>query len=200
MDKRAKHLLITTSNVMKQTKKQKGFTLLEMIIAMAIMAVLSTMVLLSFRNIDRTRRVQLATDATVSAFRQMQSFALSGKDIAASTCVVSGVAHKEAAYYYVSLSTSGTNDVATIYGRDKCNTNYSLQSYKLPKSTKFSTITIDATGVTSLTLYADPPFAVLTRDNSGIKASFASIQIVVSTSDSFATRTVTVDGISGRVE
>jgi prepilin-type N-terminal cleavage/methylation domain-containing protein len=170
---------------------RKGFTLIELIVVLFMMAMLSTIMLANFRAGQRQRSVQLAADTLVNAFRTAQSYTLSGKKIG--NCAPK--------YYYVTLTYS---TAYTLFALDSCGGTDTIQTYNLPVNVKFRSGQIKVEGASASAnakIYFTPPFAKITASrDGGAAAAIAQATFILESSDGSVSKTVTVDGVSGKVE
>jgi prepilin-type N-terminal cleavage/methylation domain-containing protein len=170
-----------------------GFTLIELLVAMAIMAILTTLVLARYREADKRRRVQLAGDMLVSALSDTQNSALTGKKATGCTGGNPYVARL--------IPNATTVNVG-------CLTN-TYQTYNLPAQTIISTVTMDGISYPNgIFVYFYPPFATVKvcTSVSGVnctatETNFTTVNVTAQSSNNPSiTRTTLVDGVSGRIE
>lgn len=64
---------------MKKLKKSQGFTLIELIVSISIIAVITGLFLTDYKSANRTAMLSAATDHLVSDLRLVQSYALGAK-------------------------------------------------------------------------------------------------------------------------
>lgn len=118
----------------KFTLFDMGFTLIELLIAMAIIAVISTVVIANFHNGQKDRAAALSADIVVNAIHDAQAFSASGKLIANSNC-----SSGQAPVAYL-IYANPSDHAVNLYALDKCGSQsdfstYNLvQSYPLPES------------------------------------------------------------------
>jgi prepilin-type N-terminal cleavage/methylation domain-containing protein len=184
--------------------KNRGFTIIELIVAIVVLVVLTSLSLANFRNGEKQKQVGFAADTVVNAVRNAQNFALTSRQISKSNCTIGSLTDKAPASYLVVFSV-GTP--VTLYGIDKCAGIHTIESYKLPDKTKYrqNGWAINGNPVKIIQLKYTPPFATPTYTNSldgvntGTFQSYSSSTIVVESDDGTVFRTVTVDGISGQI-
>lgn len=181
-----------------------GFTLIEVIVVMAMIALISTITIASFRTGEKNKRLKFSADIITNAIRNGQNFSLSSRQIANSNCVVAGRPAKEAVSYIIFFNTIQS---PTLYGIDKCSTANVIETYPLNPQTRIRSpngLSVNSIPVTDLQFKFTLPFASLTYSNSssvnqGTFNTFTSAAIIVEHLDATAARTVSVDGISGRI-
>lgn len=64
---------------MPSLRSQRGFTLVEMLVVVAILAMLSALVVANFRNTEKTNAVRLGAEQFVGALREAQNYAMAQK-------------------------------------------------------------------------------------------------------------------------
>lgn len=89
-------------------KKQSGFTLIELMVSVAIMAILLTVVIANFGAGNQKRNLIVARNVMMSDLRKSQSLAIASKDV---------TPNHPAYSYSVALSTS-TNRSYSLIGQD----------------------------------------------------------------------------------
>lgn len=200
---------------MMNTKKQPGFTLIELMIVVFVMALVAGALIVNFRQGEQQRRVSLMRDTVISAFRTAQNYTLSGRQIPppAQAPHVRGNARcvndNAALSYWVEFTASNDFDVMA---EDRCGAVMLVQRFKGIAQTRFLTANPFAlttgTGTTNSTTIAirfTPPFGVMssTAAVGPLPASFNSFisaTITLEHQDGVRQRTITVDGISGRID
>ncbi|HYF97457.1 MAG TPA: type II secretion system protein [Coxiellaceae bacterium] len=187
---------------------QAGFTLIELMISIAVVGFLSTIVIMNFRVGEKQKLLTYAADSVINAVRNAQNYALTSKQIPASTCLIGGASDKAAANYRVQINTS--QNYLTLSAQDKCNTVYTLETYTLPRNVKFRSNGLglfNSSGPTNnntLQIRYTTPFASATAATtigpSDVFTGFQSASIALELSDASKVKFVNVDGISGRVQ
>ena len=172
-----------------------GFTLVEMLVVTAIMVTITTISVIQFRAGENQRRVHLAADTITNSIRTAQNLALSGKKTANAdpNCRIPRS-------YYLRIDYSGTY---RLFAENNCGGTDTIETYTLPPRTRIQPTglkinDVSATGYLTVAFY--PPFGALkgSRDV-GVLSSFTSETITVQPSDGSFSRTVTVDGVSGKI-
>jgi prepilin-type N-terminal cleavage/methylation domain-containing protein len=201
----------------QQTKSQRGFTLIELMIIVFIMALLSGALIMNFRAGDRQRRVNLSRDTIISAFRTAQNLTLAGKQIpAASTGLAPHVrggtrcgSDNAAMSYWVEFTASNVIDIMV---EDRCGAVMRIQQFTLVGQTRFVgtnpfTLT-NSSGTTSSSTVAirfAPPFGTTSATTASaplpaVFNPFITSTVTIEYTDGQRTRTITIDGISGRID
>jgi prepilin-type N-terminal cleavage/methylation domain-containing protein len=181
-----------------QSIKQTGFSLIELLVTMAIIATLSVIVIAGFRAGQNQRSVSLGVDFLTTALRDTQEAALSGKRICPNG----------SAPINFRLDVSANSTSVSLYG--ECGPDVLITSYSFPQNTKIAAVNSiiisnaaypSGSSVTSVKLRMQTPFAVATASIPADTAfkPFKNLQIFISTSDGSYSKSVTVDGLSGRV-
>ena len=178
----------------------KGFTLVELLIAIFIMTVIAGINIANFRATEKQKRVVIASDTVINAIRNAQNFTLAGKNTknASPACRVPQ-------YYYLSFNYSLTFAIVALNNNTSiCGTTVdTIESYALPTNTRIRANGIKLNGVSAtsnMSLFFTPPFASLTAgiDSGGI-GTFTTATITVESTDGSVSKTVTVDGVAGRI-
>jgi prepilin-type N-terminal cleavage/methylation domain-containing protein len=192
-------------------RHQNGFTLIELVIVMAMTALIATVMLANFRNGDKSKRVGLAADGIVNVARLAQNYAISGKQIAGNLTAASGTrcpTDYTAAYYEVDLDQSSGN--VNLYAVDKCGAVFQIDSYPMASgahiknnsiSRTLCTPTCSTSTFSTMAVRFTPPFG---KSTAGVIAGpifleFSSIDLVVESTDGARSKSVKIDGISGRI-
>ncbi|MEO8065951.1 MAG: type II secretion system protein [Candidatus Doudnabacteria bacterium] len=183
---------------MKQ--KNAGFTLIELLVVLFITTMISGIAVANYRAAEKQKRAVIASDTVINALRNAQNFTLTGKSTNNSdpTCRVP-------LYYQVVFTYSGS---INLYGHNvKCNNDDLIESYTLPVNTRIKAgsmiltpLLAGITAATNLTFRFTPPFASITAaTDNGTPAIFTTSTITVETTDGQASKTITVDGVAGRI-
>jgi len=180
----------------KIVRSAKGFTLVELLVVIFISVTISSISIANFRSGERQKRVVIAAETIVNAIRNAQNYTLSGKEIsdpANPTC-------RKPISYFTRVTTTG---VVTLYGVTSCAT-IAIESYPLPTSTRIQSNGLRINGVTGGNSYVNinfsAPFGVATASGDvSASSSFTSVTIVVESTQGTGSKTVTVDGVSGRI-
>jgi prepilin-type N-terminal cleavage/methylation domain-containing protein len=184
-----------------QHKSGAGFTLIELIVVIFIIGMLSTVMMANFRAGEKQKRVQLGADQTLSAMRTLQNVVLSGKQIGSCPATPN---------YYASVAYSSSS--VNLY----CS-GIVFQTIKMPSDVRIKASSISI--VTSLStntaangalIFIAAPFASMKACPSqsgdtclsgiGSEAAFQTISFIIESLDQKFSRTITINGISGRFE
>ncbi|MBX4205130.1 MAG: type II secretion system GspH family protein [Candidatus Doudnabacteria bacterium] len=181
--------------------KQQAFSVIELVIAISIIAILTTIVMANFHDANKSKSVQLGADAIASAFRTAQENSLNPKEISAISCSQGKVPGE---YHLIFNITQPT--IFTLTAKDKCgNPGIVLQTFNLPKNVVINTVgglKIDGAAVASpLDFKFETPFAKATiSSGSAVFRSFTQGEVVLAFNDGSFTRHIILDGLSGRVD
>src|SRR3989344_3255920 len=154
--------------------KPKGFTLIELMIAAAVMVILSSITVAGFRESEKNKRLTAGQDMIINAVRNAQNRALASEAIAGSPCTINSVAERSVKSYIIFFNSTTS---ATLYGVDKCDNTIALETYSYPKDVVVSSggFTINSSGVGSIQVKFIPPFGRMTAssDSAINQGSFA---------------------------
>ncbi len=200
----------------------RGFTLVEMLIIIFMMAMISTALILNFKQGDARKRVNLTRDNVITALRTAQNYTLAGKQIPTlveaprvrgnASCGSNTVTTPSASFW---IEFTGTN-TADLMGEAQCtggNAVMRIQTFNLINSTEFPTsafsITTTASGTSTasnLAVRFTAPFATMTATTTAtpVASDFnifttASVKAQYNNTPAY-TKVITVDGISGKIE
>ena len=176
------------------TQRQNGYSLIELIIALAIMGILATMVMANFRAGEKQRNTQLGADAIMTALRTAQNYSQSGKKTSNTN-----TSCQTAQYYYVDFNSSTQYSLNAL---NNCSTTDTIQVYTLPRNIRFRSATVDGVSAAAdLKVLYTPPFAKTTASrDSGPASAYSQILITIESSDAKYSKTVTANGISGSIQ
>ncbi len=186
---------------MKQNfKLNKGFTLVEMTIVIFIVGMIATLSIANYRAAEKRKRIVIAADVITNAIRNAQNFALTSRQIPGSAC-----ATKSPSAYVIKFTAGQTVE---LYGIDKipCTGSTLIETYPLPLNTRIQSngYKINTVPVSTLQMKFTTPFAQMTSSsnsttNGGTFSSFTTATITVEASDASIAKTITIDGVSGRI-
>jgi len=174
-------------------KLSPGFTMVELIVILAITVVLSGSIIANFRNGDRSRDVRVATDSIQSALRQMQNNILSG---------VQHPSGSPAGDFGFEI-TSGQKNYLTFSELPGGGSKQTLETVTLPDSVTISNIIVGGQAASKIEVRFLPPFGKI--QITGIGTSYSQAINVVSSfkvrfrGETLGEKTVHVDGITGKI-
>jgi type II secretory pathway pseudopilin PulG len=200
---------------MTKARRQKGFTLIELMIIVFVMAMVGGALIVNFRQGEKQRRVNLMRDMVISALRSAQNYTLSGRQIPppGQATHVRGPARcvndNAALSYWVEFTTATAFD---IMAQDRCGAVIRMETFAAVAQTQFAgstpyrlTTSLGSADSGSMAVRFTPPFGSMTAATTsgpvpGSFASFVGATITVEFQDGERQRTVNVDGISGRID
>ena len=120
-------------------KIQKGFTLIEMLVVIAVVTTISAISVANFRNGEKQKRVVLASEIIVNALRNAQNFSLTSRQIQNAGCY----SNTPIAYSIVFPNVPATSIL--LYGYDKCGNERNLiETYNVPVNTSITAYSVDS--------------------------------------------------------
>ncbi len=180
--------------------KQKGFTLIEMLVVIAMIGIISTISVANYRKGEKSRRAGIAQDSVLTALTTAQGLALSGKKTnnANASCRIPKL-------YFVDFVLN--QNTATIKVLNNCDTIDSVDTLKIPDGTTVSQLSMNgANANTNMAIGFDLPFVKvfgLKDVTTPVLANFATYTnpatVTIVTSDGSISKIVTVDPVSGRI-
>ncbi len=184
---------------------QQGFTLLELLITIAVIGLIATLMLANFKQGEKVKRVQLTIDGVVNLIRLGQNYTLAGKQIQRT----SGCSGDNTIADYRIVVTNASS-VINLYADDKCGTAVLIDKYTLPDKVqqKNNGVSYTVCSPSCSTVTANrveflftPPFGKITArtGSSGSYTDFSSADITYQSTDGTSTKTFRVDGVSGRI-
>jgi prepilin-type N-terminal cleavage/methylation domain-containing protein len=143
-----------------EASQRRGFSLVELVAAIGILVMVTTIVVVNFRSGERSRALHLGAEDIASNLRRTQSFALTGKEITGTTCTV-----KVGKAYDIRFRYATTYTVKGIL-KDECSSQVSqlevtLESGSLPRFASVGELRLDSTvlpGTSELWIRFTPPF------------------------------------------
>lgn len=133
---------LNTNTISHPKQRKQGFTLVELIVVIGVIAVLTTVFLINFSSQKGPRNLRISTAELNTNLRKIQSYTLSSRDTA------SGV---PAAYYLMSLNTlSGANTKYTSSLIDKNAASATTETVVLPIDVTVNNISIVAADGTAV--------------------------------------------------
>lgn len=169
----------------------RGFTYIELIIVVAVTALLSGAMVANMQGAKKTSQVKAAADSVQSGIRAAQNSALAGEKHP------NGTAARDFGWEITSIpATSFTIFVEEVGGANKV----VLETFPLPEFVQIQNLTVAGAAKTSLAVRFFPPFgrlAMTTQDYTEAGNLTATFQITYQGTSII--RTITIDGISGRI-
>lgn len=175
--------------------KQKGFTLIELVIVTAMIAMIATVSIANFRKGEKSRGVNVAIDGFTGALTSAQNLSLTGRGTnnANAAC-------RDAQYYFVAFDYSTTYRLQAL---NNCSTVDTIETFRLPANTRIKVTGLVLAGnvaPVSMAISFTLPYGQLRGSiDNGAYNSFTNAFITVESSDGTVTRTLTVNGLSGRI-
>jgi prepilin-type N-terminal cleavage/methylation domain-containing protein len=193
--------LLVFDTKMTKHMNRRGFTLLELILAIAIVSVLTVMTIAGFSQGNKTRSVVLGTDTVISSIRTAQAASLSPQQVSTINCS-SGNIPKE---YHLKFDANSSD--YNFIAKDKCDNLVTLQTFKLPSSVQIQSSGLQVDGVSvgsgggNIDIKFVPPFGSMSVSlNGGSYQPFGQTTVTLQSVDGSVARNVVLDGISGRVD
>jgi prepilin-type N-terminal cleavage/methylation domain-containing protein len=177
----------------------KGFTLIELLVVIVVTSIIATISLANYRKGERNRKVTIASDGLVQTLTTAQTNILSGKAIEPSTCIQG----KAPVAYTVTFQHGNQN--IQMNAIDKCLISYPIQTYVISTGVRIKPvegIKLNGANVAdTLLIRFNAPFGSIQASTGGalVNITTPATVTVQSTADTTFTRTVTVDGVSGRI-
>jgi type II secretory pathway pseudopilin PulG len=201
---------------MKENKKSLlGFTLVELLVVMAMTALVSGVMIYNFKSGDRQKKVALSRDAIILSLRTAQNYSLSGKQIPPPNIVptVRGArcaGDDSPVSYWVEFSDS---NIIPLMAEDRCGAVIKVEEFRLVTDTRFSS-TDTPFGILNgglpipgnyLAVRFTPPFGVMSAAVTPLPFGsdfdvFHSATAKIETNDAVRSRTIIIDAIAGRFE
>ncbi len=178
---------------------------------MFITGTLTVMVLMNFRENEKSKKTGLAADGIVTVARLSQNYTLSGKQISSTSAVESGArcaggTNNSAKYYRLDIDQALA--MAVSRAEDDCGGVFVIERFNFFTGTQIRNNGITLTKCcplvstpASIRIKFDPPFGKMTVAVNGavVYEEFTNIDIVVESTDGSKSRIVRIDGISGRI-
>jgi prepilin-type N-terminal cleavage/methylation domain-containing protein len=176
---------------MKILKKQKGFTVIEMLVVASIMVLLLVVTVVNFRGFEKSQIVETETEKLASVLRQAQVWTLVGQTVS------------ETRYNYgvhLEECTALTSCYYTIFRDIDWDARYDVGEEVTGRTYTFLTGvyigTLDPQDSEDLDILFIPPLANVYFN--GLDISEAQISIVSNLSSN--TNTITINQVSGQIE
>ena len=164
-----------------------GFSLIEFLVVTAIIAILTTIVTVNFRNQRAQQETMAAANELVSKIREVQNFILTGR-------VIRGSTESATVYVFNFSSNAGSNQSFGIDYRTPSIATTTFETINLPANVSVGQILESGVPTNAVSVQIYSPFGKITVSNN----TNAIAQIRLDHASGY-TRTVTVDGISGKI-
>ena len=164
-----------------------GFSLIEFLVVTAIIAILTTIVTVNFRQQRAQQETQAVANELISKIREVQNFILSGR-------VIPGTTDSATAYVINFSSSAGSNRSYRIDYRTTTVPTTTLETIDLTASVSIVQLSIDGVPTTPTAVQMYSPFGKITI----LDRLNATLQIRLDHTAGYS-RTVIINGISGRI-
>lgn len=187
-------------HVTRSTLREKGFTLVELLVIIFIVSMISAVSIANFRQGDRQKQAVIAFDTVSNALRVAQNYTLSGR----STNNPSA-ACRTPQYYAVNFTYTNTMTITALNNNNAgCgSTPDVIETFRLPPNTRIRASGMLLNGIvanTNMVIQFRLPFAaVQASKDSGTYANFTTARITVESTDGSVSKVLTIDGVSGKV-
>ncbi len=184
----------------KNSNFQTGFTLIEMLVVIFIVAMIGTASIVNFRQGEKQKQVVIAFDTVSNALRVAQNYSLSGRGTnnANPAC-------RTPQYYYVTITYTTTVTISALNNNVAgCgSTPDVMDTYNLPPNTRIRASGLVFNGVpasTSMVVAFYPPFgAIKASRDGGALSIFTTATATVESVNSTISKVLTVSGVSGKI-
>lgn len=163
--------------------KQSGFTLVEMLVIVAITVMLSVFVTVNFSELRASQELSSAATDFISKAREVQNYIFTG-------FVVAGGEKADA--YEIRIA-ANTTSYQIYYEIDSVLS--LLETVNLPANMRINQIKVGGAATTPVTIRMTSPFGNITVN--GSPSQLTEVELVQSTSG--RTKAVVIDPISGRI-
>lgn len=122
-------------------QKQKGFTLIEMLVVLSIMGVMAGLFIANYNGQSQVRNLKIAKSEFVTNARKVQSYILSARNVS------TGSAESPAKFYSLSLGRKRSSYVISGYD-SQTGVKRDIETVKLPQGVTIERIDVFAAGQT----------------------------------------------------
>jgi prepilin-type N-terminal cleavage/methylation domain-containing protein len=176
-------------------KPKNGFTLIEMLVVVAVTAILAMVSVANFRAAEKRKRVALGVDSIIAAISLAQTYSQSGK-----ATTNSDPSCRVAQYYYVRFTYTNSY---TVHALNNCGGTDLIDTFTLPPLVRVQTagLVMDSiAGVSSMQVAFYPPFAQVRGGlNVAANSTFNTAVVTLQSDDGSVIKAATIDGVVGRV-
>jgi prepilin-type N-terminal cleavage/methylation domain-containing protein len=184
----------------KQKKiRQSGFTLLELIISISVMAVLTSVLLVNFGTVSKNGHFNTSLDTLISNLHKQQSLSISSRDVAGTPSSAYGIEFQAG-----SLSSS-----YNLFTEDKAGLRKSSNVVEFPKGIYIDSIIVIAPDPVTGGIFINPstvttrflvPYGRTTATYSGANnQQDAIVMLNLGTFDGSKYKQIVINGITGNI-
>ena len=164
-----------------------GFTIIELLVVMAVMGIIATIFLVNFASLRGPRNLKIGQNELVSNLRQLQSYTISERN---------APTNNPAKFYSITFNATSTGNANTSYATqvvDKNNTVTTLQVINLPTGVSIDSIQATTTSgtliptVSCLQIAFSLPFGTIYGDYDATGNCNVSVTTKASIPSQFAT-------------
>jgi len=165
-------------------KHHSGFSIIELITVIGIMALLTTVVMVNFRQVRAQQEMQSQASEIISRIRELQTNVLAGRQISGTTTVPSA---------YQMIFVSGASNYEVDYITSSATT--TLEIVNFSANMQLKQVNLDGTPIGQVVLRVDSPYGQITANSLPNKQ----VRLDLNHKIMNQVRSVIIDGISGRV-
>lgn len=166
----------------------RGFTLIELVVVIAITAILAAIASINFQRLRTAQELQSATNDIVSKIRQIQNYVLAGQ-------IINGSKAADSYDLIFSANTQNYQINYIIHTSPTTTTTSTLETDSLPNNVSFTTISAGGTTYSPVRVRINSPYGRIAVDGAVNKTVLIGAKHALTG----ATRIVTIDAISGRI-
>ena len=191
-------------------KKFRGFTIMELMVTISILAVIASVSISNFRQAEKVRSMDLSAQIALEAYRKAQNYSLTGKIINEQDfgCFIDGEWSLGGPPTYGIHASAQPTIQPHMFGKNECGLR-DVEFFNFPSGVKIKPGTFVINGIpnnsTEVYIHFKAPYGKLeytahsgTWD--GFFYPFVEITFDLELPDGSLTRTIRIDGISGRID